>query len=208
MNEECDYVVLSSLFARYSNPRDKISRLLKSGDLVRIKKGIYVFGPRAARRPYSVETLANLIYGPSVISLEYALSWHGMIPEKTTEVTSVTTLRNKAFSTPAGRFSYAHQHPSLFAEGCDLVAIDPTHTILIATREKALVDRLTLSRSLPEIKTAAEMREFLSLNMRIEDARLRALDLARIRRLERIHRRRIVTLLRETIKEYQEENHA
>lgn len=208
VNEELDYVMLSSLLAEYSNPRDKISRLLKSGDLVRIKKGIYVFGPGAARGPYSVETLANMIYGPSVISLEYALAWHGMIPEKVAVIQSVTTSRNRVFSTPAGRFSYSYQHSDLFPEGCDLIAIDSTHHCLMATREKALVDRLTLNGAVPNISSVYEMHEFLVENLRIEEADIRSLNRVRLRRLESLHQQDIVTYLRKTVEQCKETAHA
>jgi hypothetical protein len=36
-------------------------------------QGIYVFGERYRRSPFSREVLANMIYGPSYISLDYAL---------------------------------------------------------------------------------------------------------------------------------------
>jgi hypothetical protein len=36
---------------------------------VRVKKGLYVFGPEASRGPYSPATLANQIYGPSANAL-------------------------------------------------------------------------------------------------------------------------------------------
>ncbi len=54
----------------------------------------------ARKQPYSREILANLIYGPSCISLEYALQYYGMIPERVEAVTSVTVGRSRKFSTP------------------------------------------------------------------------------------------------------------
>ena len=48
---------------------------------MRIRKGLYAFGEPLRRAPISRELLANLIYGPSYISLDYALSYHGLIPE-------------------------------------------------------------------------------------------------------------------------------
>ena len=81
-HEELDTLTLNSVLSGYSNPRDKISRLVKEKVLIRIKKGLYIFGPQFAEKPYSNEILANLLYGPSAISLEYALSYYGLIPEK------------------------------------------------------------------------------------------------------------------------------
>ena len=61
------------------------------------KKGLYIFGKSVALQPYSKEVLANLIYGPSAISLSYALSYYGLIPERVHIVTSITNNRIKTF---------------------------------------------------------------------------------------------------------------
>src|SRR5205085_9208942 len=100
--EEIDYQFLLSLLLEYARPREKISAWLKSGELIRVKKGLYIFGPQVAQGPYSPEVLANLIYGPSAISLNYALSFYGLIPERVTTITSITNKRNKQFSTAVG----------------------------------------------------------------------------------------------------------
>ena len=80
--EEIDYQFLLSILKEYAHPRDKISEWLKSGDLIRVKKGLYIFGKQIAQTSYLLEVLANLIYGPSAISLSYALSFYGLIPER------------------------------------------------------------------------------------------------------------------------------
>jgi hypothetical protein len=67
-----DYQLLTACLAHLSKPRDKIHRLLAKGDIVRIRKGLYAFGLAYRRQPLSREVLANLIYGPSYLSLEYA----------------------------------------------------------------------------------------------------------------------------------------
>lgn len=46
----------------YKQPRIKLMRLIKNKQLIRIKKGIYLFGKEYRKRPYSLEVLANLIY--------------------------------------------------------------------------------------------------------------------------------------------------
>src|SRR5207302_3122946 len=91
--EEIDYLFLSGTLKGYAQPRNKIKAFIAHKDLIRVKKGLYVFGPKVARIPYCKELLANLIYGPSAISLEYALSFYGFIPEKVEELTSITVGR-------------------------------------------------------------------------------------------------------------------
>ncbi|MBP6219395.1 MAG: hypothetical protein KA436_12490 [Oligoflexales bacterium] len=142
---ELDYNYLSSLFSKYSRPRQEISRLLKSEMLIRVKKGLYVRSSELFPA-FSKEILANLIYGPSYISLEYALSFYGAIPERIEELTCVTCNRHKIFKTPVGCFSYRYLHLDRYAPGIRSLEIDETRFILIATAEKALVDKIWFSR--------------------------------------------------------------
>jgi hypothetical protein len=67
-----DHQAFLSTLRTYAKPRDKITRLLASGDIVRIKKGLYCFGEAFRRDPICREYLANLIYGPSYVSLNRA----------------------------------------------------------------------------------------------------------------------------------------
>ena len=71
--EEFDYQTLLTALREYKRPRDRITRLLSQGTIVRVKKGLYVFGEGERREPAHKGVLANLIFGPSYVSLEYAL---------------------------------------------------------------------------------------------------------------------------------------
>ncbi len=51
--EEFDYQTLLSGLEGYARPRDKISDLLKKGTIIRVKKGLYVFGEEYRKNPYS-----------------------------------------------------------------------------------------------------------------------------------------------------------
>ena len=95
-----DFQQLVSCLRGYAKPRDRIRRLITEGSLIRVRKGLYVFGDRYRRTPIRREVLANLIYGPSYVSLDSALSYNGMIPERIENVTSVTTGENRRFDTP------------------------------------------------------------------------------------------------------------
>lgn len=164
--EEFDYNFISHALSGYKNPRVKINDLLRKGEIIRVKKGLYVFGPKLARESYSKETLANLIYGPSYISLEYALSFYGLIPERVETVTSITPKRKKLFHTPVGNFSYGYLHPSLYPLGVTLHVLDERHSILIATKEKALSDMLYFS---DRMTNGAQIDKFLFENLRLEE---------------------------------------
>jgi hypothetical protein len=60
VGEEFDYQALLSALRSYAQPRDAITRALASDDIVRVKKGIYVFGPRRRRARSSPTSSTDL----------------------------------------------------------------------------------------------------------------------------------------------------
>jgi hypothetical protein len=48
-------------------------------------------------------------------SLDFTLTWYGLIPERVDTVTSITTGRSRIYNTPAGRFSYTCMSEKRFA---------------------------------------------------------------------------------------------
>lgn len=173
--EEFDYVLLTSALSAYSGVRQKINQLLKAGVIRRVKKGLYVFGPEYSQAPICKEVLANLIFGPSCISLEYALSYYDLIPERVETLTSVTPKRDKTFDTPLGRFTYRYLQLGKYSHGIDQVWIDETHPVLMATPEKALCDYVILNK-ISEIGNANEAAEFLESDLRIDRAKWSEID--------------------------------
>jgi predicted transcriptional regulator of viral defense system len=165
--------------------------MLKKKEIIRIKKGLYVLGAPYSESLFYKETLSNLIYGPSYISLEYAMSFYGMIPEKIQTVTAVTNKRNKVFDTPAGRFSYRYIHPSLYSEEIDLIKLDETHNVLIASKEKAVADMLYFA---DKFQTTEELKDYLSDSLRIEQSEVKKLSINKIRRLAKIYGGNILIL--------------
>jgi predicted transcriptional regulator of viral defense system len=175
---EFDYVYLKWLLRDQAAPRDKITALLKSGRIVRVKKGLYVLGP-VFNRPYSRLVLANLIYGPSYVSGISALAHWGLIPERTELVSSATPSRNKSFTTPVGRFQYKFVAMSKYAVSVVSQRIDASRTFLVATPEKAVVETLITS---PE-HGGTDIRQWLEL-MRIEAEQWTKLRLTELKSLE------------------------
>ena len=163
--EEFDYPALMSALSTYANPRAKVTSLLRQGVIVRVKKGLYIYGDDYRKRPFSRELLANLIYGPSYISLDYALSYHGLIPERVTVVTSVTPKRGKHFMTPVGEFVYRRAPSTSFSLGMDRV-VQKNFSFLIATPERALADKLRDDRGC-SIRTQSEIASYLFENIRL-----------------------------------------
>ena len=162
-----DYQTLTQALKELSSPRDKITDLLRQGTIIRVKKGLYVFGDKYRRHPYSKELLANLIYGPSYISLDYALAYYGIIPERAEALTSVTTNRSRKFRTPAGLFIYRQIPARAYKAGMVRVEGDRDQAFLLASPEKALADKIVSVRGVP-IASSEEMRRFLEEDLRID----------------------------------------
>jgi hypothetical protein len=192
--EELDYQTLLNCLRDYSRPRDKVSDLLKSRAIIRVKKGLYIFGPEFSRGPYSRELLANLIYGPSYVSLDYALGYYGLIPERVETMTSVTCGKNRTFSTPVGRFTYWAVPLPYYRLGIDLVRLDERRSFLLATREKALADKIFRDRG-SGIGTRSELKTYLLDNLRIDPGELSRLDIDRLQKISQYCRSRRVRLL-------------
>jgi hypothetical protein len=184
--EIIDYNMLISILSDYSHPRGKISQWLKNGDLIRIKKGLYVFGPNIRQAPYSLEVLANLIYGPSAISLQYALHYYGFIPERVQVVTSITNKRNKHFATPLGEFTYHYLSPAKYAIGIDLLTHNQTN-FLMATPEKALCDLITLEIKNISIQSINDLENFLFADLRMDEVLIRQLDVKHLQEIGRVY---------------------
>ena len=194
--EVLDYGLLMSHLQKYKAPHRKITTMLKKAELIRVKKGLYVFGELYRRHPLNMRILANLIYGPYYVSKEYALSWHGLIPERVETVTSMTTKRNKEFETPLGQFSYDYINERRFTVGIDWVDAGQGQYFFMASPEKALADTVIAFR---EIKTQQDMLEHLTENMRIDDDDLDRLDINRLSKIEAAYRHPVVTLLLKTL---------
>jgi predicted transcriptional regulator of viral defense system len=108
----------------------------KRSFLVRLKKNLYALKMKLP----SEEIIANALYKPSYLSLEYVLSRHGIIPESTYSITSVTTRATADFSTLGKEFLYRKIKKAAYT-GYLPEKIDGK-TIFIAEPEKALIDYL------------------------------------------------------------------
>lgn len=111
-------------------------RNARRGVFVQAKRGLY-YDTHAL--PSEVE-LANKLYQPSYVSLEYALSHWGIIPETVYAVTSATTKASREFAVNGVRYLYARMKPSVFTGY--LTKIIQGRSVLIASPEKAFVDYL------------------------------------------------------------------
>ncbi|MEX0740300.1 MAG: hypothetical protein WD071_13240 [Pseudohongiella sp.] len=152
---------------------DKIASLIDRGVLLSLKKGLYVLAPPWRQQPLCLPLVANNLYGPSCVSLEYALAWHGVIPEGVFTVTSVTSRRAKAYQTSLGYYTYQHIPESLVLVGARMEAVaEGEGHYLMAGPTKSLCDKLLLTRNL-RLASRTAMETFLEDDLRVDSAMLK-----------------------------------
>mgnify|MGYP003393434115 CR=1 FL=1 len=147
--------------ARYSF----IKRATHEGLLTHLCRGHYLIKYRYHQNPVDAFQLAQFIYGPSYISLESALSFHGWIPEAVQTTTSVVAKRSKEFLTPLGSFSY--KHTPLHKFFMEVQRYSPTKSCcyLIANPWKAIADYIYTTHK--EWNNAQELSEDLRIDMEL-----------------------------------------
>ena len=160
-------MVSSILEKSFSNVNEKISNLIRNGDLIRLKKGFYTFSKPYQTKPIDLISVANSLYTPSYVSFDYALSFYGMIPERVSEITSATSKNEKLFETPIGRFSYKKVPIQAYSLGVDWIYDDIDGGRFIATAEKALCDKIKYDRGIGTL-TQNSMIEYLKYDLRID----------------------------------------
>ena len=114
--------------------------------------------------------VAQHIYGPSYISLESALSWHGWIPEAVYTLTSVSFYKSKDYKTPLGLFSYSHVPQNIFYESVERHIDQEGYIFFMAKPLKALVDYIYIN------KIDFDSVDFLLNSLRIEKEELNKLQ--------------------------------
>lgn len=155
-------VVDSSTFSLLGEDPQKIrcqvQYWVKQGHLILLKRGVYILSENLRRQPLSMGFIANSLVCPSYLSMEYALSYYDLIPEKTTVYTSITTKKTNLFKTPLGIFEYRSIKEGLFYGFTK--RINDGQNCFIAYPEKALLDFFYFSRQ--EIGADADTEVFES----------------------------------------------
>lgn len=89
--------------ARPPSVRLQLARWTESKQLIRLKRGLYLF----PERPVDELVLAGVMYQPSYVSLETALNLHGLLPDIPAQITNITPVTTNAFVTSLGTFTYS-----------------------------------------------------------------------------------------------------
>lgn len=166
----------------YKDPHHRIQSLVRKGDLIPLKRGMYETDAKSLGYVMACE-----IVGPSYLSFEYALSYYGMIPERVMVYTSATFGKGKRleFKNHFGTFSYRDVPEKVFPFFYTREEVG-NRSYLIATREKALCDQLSIEAPMRGLK---DFTEYLFDGMRLDEDIFGELDHERIRRIAPLYRK-------------------
>lgn len=190
-----DYVFFQAI-GRTQSTLNLIHRWRREGKLVRLKRGLYILGARyKTRSPNLNFQAANILISPSYVSLDAALSYHGMIPEKIVETTSVCLKRPKRISNPLGIFSYARLNKTAYPHG--VVSEGGPNSFLIACREKALLDKIYFFHAERTFKMS-----YLFDSLRIEEDDIGTCDFGKITEFAKLYGTKKMIFTAETIRNH------
>jgi len=171
-NQPITHRLLKSWLKDYKRPNDKIHALKSEGALASVKKGFYIAGPKTRSGRPENSLLANHLLGPSYVSMDTALSFYGMIPERVYTITSMTTKASRDFKTPIGLFIYVHLPLPYYAFGLNMVNLSNEQCAIIASPEKALCDKIVSTSGLI-IRSASNASSYLIDDLRMDEDALK-----------------------------------
>ena len=165
-----DFQSLSIKYKEYSNIYQKIHNECEKGVLVKIKRGLYTDDLYDDK-----EVIANICYGPSYISFEYALSYYGVIPEFVSTFTSATfgKKNNKIYRMKDATFDYKSVPDEVFPMGVFIMKNSKGISYKFASKEKALCDLLYSKYPVRSIK---DLKMLLFEDMRIDEDEFLKMD--------------------------------
>lgn len=180
-----NYVLNDKQLARILGGSDErrygqVNRALRAGDLIRVKRGVYVLADRLRDEPAHPFAVAQFLSPGSYVSGESALSFHGWIPEAVRSVLSITAGGKSVEYThdSLGRFEFRRMtlQPGYFLQSVARHELQ-NQVALIAEPQRALLDMVYLR------KLSWQGLDFLLSGMRIDAQKLKALtstDYARL----------------------------
>jgi hypothetical protein len=119
--------------------------------------------------------MANHILGPSYVSVDAALGYYGLIPERVYEISSMTIKAARTFQTPMGLFVYTHLRLPYYAFGIRQTKLADKQYALVASPEKAICDKVITTSGLV-LRSLKNVMDYLLDNLRMTEEALKELD--------------------------------
>lgn len=167
--------LLMSWLKGYKRPNDKILGLKAQGILEPLKRGLYIAGPSVTDKKPDVMLVANHLLGPSYVSVETALSYYGLIPERVYETSSMTTKASRSFNTAMGLFTYTRLSLPYYSFGLQALRLPSNQYAMVASPEKALCDKIVTTSGLA-LRSIRNAYDYLVDDMRIDESALKDLN--------------------------------
>jgi predicted transcriptional regulator of viral defense system len=162
-----DMTVVRNLFSDRSEGACKVlvHRAETKGEIIRLKPGLFILAEDYRKSQPHPFVIAAALHSPSHVSLESALSFHGLIPEAVYQVSNVTAARSRKFETPIGIFTFQHVAARNPKAGVEAVKLNKTSWAFVATPLRAIADLVYLRK---RITWERDGLAFLTESMRIE----------------------------------------
>ena len=165
---------VASLFPEMKAGNQKVRNLEAVGQIIRLKRGLYVVSPKVSRVALSTELIANHLYAPSYVSKQTALRYYGLIPETVYTTQSMTVKHSRNFDTPVGRFEFQNIAREAFSIGITYIN-KQSYSFLIATPEKALCDMIANS-PMVNLRYLKDVESYLEEDIRMDIEDFRNMD--------------------------------
>ena len=190
-----DMQSLKNKYCDYSNINQKISLDAKNKKIIRIKRGLYSDDIKI-----DAPVIANVCYGPSYLSFEYALSYYGLIPEHVSVFTSATYLKknNKKYELTEVCFEYRGVPKEVFSKGVTYFLNEKGLKYKIATKEKALCDQLY---SMYPVRSIKDLKILLFEDLRVDYELFMQLDFTFIKEIANLYHSNTLYVLKKFIEE-------
>ncbi len=170
-----------------------VHRAVQAGEILRLKPGLFVLAPPYRKTEPHPFVLAACLHAPSHVSLESALSHHGLIPEAVYQVSSVTVARSREFATPLGMFSFQRVPALAPRAGVQAVEVARNAWAFIASPLRAIADLVYLNKP---VTWGGNGMGYLTESLRIEEEDLRTLSFEALDEiLESLRSRRVCAYL-------------
>jgi hypothetical protein len=162
-----DETVIRNLFPDRSEPARRVltHRAAAKGEIIRLKPGLFLLNSEYRKTHPHPFVIASALHSPSHVSLESALSYHGLIPEAVYQVSSVTSFRSRSFRTPVGVFTFSRVPASRPRAGVRATQIQAKNWVFIATPLRAIADSVYLDN---QVSWERNGLSFLTESLRIE----------------------------------------
>ena len=195
-----DSTVVINLFSGKSEGARKllVRRAVKVDEVIRLKPGLYCLAPEFRKNEPHPFTIAEMLYSPSYVSFETALSHYGLIPEAVYQVASVSDRRAKRFQTPLGTFVYMRIPSKPLMAGVISMEIQKGSWAYVATPLRAIADLVYIRK----IEWKVHGISFLLDSMRIEEDDMKKIEMTHLQDIiQSLHNHRVRNYLTHLAKE-------